>query len=128
MKKILKSKSYPDEGSFAPIIYLMYYDEDFVVYETRIKLSAEFMQELNAMGILNIQEESDLVDSMEKHYSVLEKNVLSIDNLNIKEIEKEYLDNLNNKITIKRYDDMYLLRLENIKQLKRQKNLRDLGV
>ena len=133
MKRILKSKTYPDEGSFAPIIYLMYYDEDFVVYETRIKLSAEFIQELNAMGVLNGDQESKLLDDMIKIYQVLEKNELDINDIDINEIEKEYLDELlkieiNSVNAISRYDEMYLLRLDNVKQLRRLKNLSDLGV
>lgn len=132
MKRILKSKTYPDE-SFAPIIYLMYYDEDFVVYETRIKLSAEFIQELNAMGVLNGDQESKLLDDMIKIYQVLEKNELDINDIDINEIEKEYLDELlkieiNSVNAISRYDEMYLLRLDNVKQLRRLKNLSDLGV
>ena len=133
MKRILKSKTYPDEGSFAPIIYIMYYDEDFVIYETRIKLSAEFIQELNAMCVLNGDQESKLLDDMIEFYQVLEKNELDINDIDINEIEKEYLDELlkieiNSVNAIARYDEMYLLRLDNVKQLRRLKNLSDLGV
>lgn len=133
MKRILKSKTYPDEGSFAPIIYIMYYDEDFVIYETRIKLSAEFIQELNVMGVLNGDQESKLLNDMIEFYQVLEKNELDINDIDINEIEKEYLDELlkieiNSVNAIARYDEMYLLRLDNVKQLRRLKNLSDLGV
>jgi len=127
MKRILKSKTYPDE-SFAPIIYLMYYDDEFKIFDVKIKLSAEFIQELNAMGVLDADQESKLLDDIMKYYQVLEKSELDINDIDINEIEKEYLDNLNTKLTIPRYDEMYLLRLENIKQLRRLKNLRDLGV
>jgi len=127
MKKILKSVTYPDD-SFAPVIYLIYYDADFKLFEVKIKLSAEFIQELNAMGVLDGQQESDLIDDIMEHYTILEKNELVIDDINIHDIEKEYLDNLNTRITIERYNKMYLLRLDNIKQLRRLKNLRDLGI
>jgi hypothetical protein len=127
MKKILKSNTYPDD-TFAPVIYLMYYDDDFKLFEVKIKLSAEFIQELNAMGVLDGQQESNLIDDIMEHYTILEKNELDITDINMYDIEKEYLDNLNTRITIERYNKMYLLRLDNIKQLKRQKNLRDLGI
>ena len=78
MKKILKSVTYPDD-SFAPVIYLIYYDADFKLFEVKIKLSAEFIQELNAMGVLDGQQESDLIDDIMEHYTILEKNELVID-------------------------------------------------
>ena len=127
MKKILKSVTYPDD-TFVPIIYLMYYDSNFKIFEVKIRLSVEFIQELNAMGVLDVQQESDLIDDIMKHYTILEKNEIDIIDINLHDIEKEYLDNLNTRITIERYNKMYLLRLDNIKQLKRQKNLRDLGI
>jgi ribosome-interacting GTPase 1 len=80
------------------------------------------------MGVLDGQQESDLIDDIMEHYTILEKNELVIDDINIHDIEKEYLDNLNTRITIERYNKMYLLRLDNIKQLRRLKNLRDLGI
>ena len=137
MKRIHKSKTYPDEGSFAPIIYIMYYDEDFVIYDTRIKLSAEFIQELNSMGVpcfaTRGDQESKLLNDMIEFYQVLEKNELDINDIDINEIEKEYLDELlkieiNSVNAIARYDETYLLRLDNVKQLRRLKNLSDLGV
>ena len=133
MKRILKSKTYPDEGSFAPIIYIMYYNEDFKIFDIKVKLSAEFMQELNAMDILDNQQESDLLDTFYKHYNILTENELTINEIDLKEIEKEYLDELlkieiNSVNAISRYDEMYLLRLDNVKQLRRLKNLSDLGV
>ena len=137
MKKILKSNTYPDD-TFAPTIYLMYYDSNFKLFEVRVRLSAEFIQELSAMGVLDGQQESDLIDDIMDHFFILEKNELNITDINMYDIEKEYLDNLNTRIfrlptpdfglTIERYNKMYLLRLDNIKQLKRQKNLRDLGI
>jgi hypothetical protein len=84
--------------------------------------------------VLDYKGENDLINTLENNYQILERDQLTIDDIDINSIEQEYLNMLSDKVLtirgsrIKRYDSVYKMRLESIKQLRRLRNLRDLGV
>lgn len=84
--------------------------------------------------MLDYKGENDLINTLENNYQILERDQLTIDDIDINSIEQEYLNMLSDKVLtirgsrIKRYDSVYKMRLESIKQLRRLRNLRDLGV
>lgn len=107
MKKILRSNTYLDDNTFAPTTYLMYYDSNFKIFEVRVRLGVVIICKLNSMDVLDEQQESDLIDDIMKHSTILEKNELNITDVNVYDIEKEYLDNLNYRITIEGCNELH---------------------
>ena len=142
MRRWLQSKQYPSD-SFAPMLEVIYYDDDFEVYEATFKLSAEAAQEVNARGSI-YEVKIDGVDTLFEisdkwSYNLYYVNpCLLIENkeyhdVDINSIEssvQKQLDDIKNLglTGFKDYHSYYDMISENIKLYRRLKNLDNLGI
>ena len=135
MRRWLQSRQYMND-SFDPMLEVFYYDDnDFQMYETTFKLSAEFVHEINVRGTID-DEKIEGVDTFfdisnlgynsckeietTKHHDVDIESIESEVKKNLKEV-KSFLGSSD-------YNKHYENILENIKIYRRQRSLDNLGI
>lgn len=129
MKRLVQSKYKTDESTFAPLLNIIFYDdlENFQLYRIKVKLTAEFMQELNAMQNITAEKSDELLNffliSKQGASTLISKEKVDISDIDIDKIKDDY-----KKGREMSHESYYNDLLNNIKLLRREKNLHDLGL
>ena len=136
MKRIIKTRGTLDEPTMAPVIDCVFYDDvENQLYDVKIKISREFQQEINAMSSLSLEMASVLMDNIVNYWGITKGGIIrnekiDISDIDIDSLEEEYKKQLeqNKSLGLVRYTDYSEQLLGNIKLLRREKNLNDLGI